>query len=419
MFTPRLPKDKDANITSDGPGLYRVSVRLKRDDGTLFEKQARKIKTKAEARRRRDLAYEEFNVREGGPQYAQVLAVKEEQEHILEHTLADWAEKCITTFWPQNVPATARDYTQSMRHHVLPVLGEVPIGKLTSNQIRDFVYDLSKKDVVLKRGKNPPVTIKLSVNSLKMVKAALSACLSLAVERGVIPVNPALALKIKWTAIDQQRNTNGGDEEDEHDKRLLTRTELAELARVTEGTPVEWLVLLQGYMGLRIAEALSVRGKDFDLDAGVLKLRKQIKWVELPGEKGKLMPTDPKTKNARRDIPIPPVLKNRVKARIEVIGEDRPFAHNVRGTWLDPRKAQTLFREAFEKAKLVRQRGKADPTTHSLRFTFISHLLNDLKQPPSVVQQLAGHSGIAVTLGYYSRATMENLSEAMSLLGDL
>ncbi|RYG19916.1 site-specific integrase, partial [bacterium] len=95
---------------------------------------------------------------------------------------------------------------------------------------------------------------------------------------------------------------------------------------------------------------------------------------------------------------------------------ERPVAVNEQGTWLDPRRAQTHMAAAFRKAGLCGVAGQPDPTSHNLRFFWTSHLLNDLKQPVTVVSRLAGHSQISTTLAYYSEASMANLEEAMAAI---
>jgi integrase len=415
IFSPKVPKERDANISRDADGTFRVDVRFKRSTGEPFRKQVRGIDSKTDARKKRDEFYEEFNVLEGGEGYAKRLVVVEEKEDK-GPTVGSWCDECVAVHWPRRVPATMKDYAQAVRDHIKPALGDVPLRELNGRRITDWVYNLKDKEVLLNpRSKEKSKKIKLSVSSLKAAKAALSSALSLAVDEGVIGSNPALGLRIKWSVIDQERRRErqiAGEPEDMPDKRLLSVEEVETLLSKAKGSTIYPTLLLQSKCGLRIAEALAVRMEDIDMQRHVLRIRRQLKWVVVDG-KERLMLEDLKTKSSRRDIPLPESVRSFLRGRGNTSG---PLTKNGDDGWLDPRKAQTLVTKAFRDAGLCDVPGKPDPTSHNLRFFWTSHLLNDLKQPVTVVSRLAGHSQISTTLSYYSEATMSNMEEAMKLI---
>jgi integrase len=78
------------------------------------------------------------------------------------------------------------------------------------------------------------------------------------------------------------------------------------------------------------------------------------------------------------------------------------------GGWLDIDNVSTRM------AREVRELGFPGFHSHSLRHSFVSYLLNEMKVPVSVVKQIAGHSSTQTTLTYYSVATDRQLREAMN-----
>ncbi|MCW5941112.1 MAG: site-specific integrase [Fimbriimonadaceae bacterium] len=405
VFIPLRPKTRDANITALG-GVYRVNVRLKLASGELFRRQAR-CRSKGEARTRRDAFYEEFNIVEGGSAHRQTLVVREDGP-----TLAEWTRACVEAHWPRTVPATVRDYAASMRDHVLPVLGDLSLSQIEPNAIRAFLHGLADKEVSRSgKGGDASGRAKLSVSSLKAARTALSSALNLAVEHGLIPKNPALGLRVRWEAIAKGRRRHDAslEHDDAPEKRLLTATEVEAALVAAQGTPAHALILLQSRLGLRVSEALGLHTRDFDLEAGTVLVHRQLQRVENEGGGSRLALVELKTKRARRTIPVPASVRRFVTSL-----DDGPVVRNGLGGWLEPRAAQTSLARAFERAGLCGVPGQPDPTSHDLRFHFVSHLLNDRRVPVTVVSRLAGHADVSTTLRYYSEATDENLRDAMA-----
>ena len=379
IFKPKVPKNQDASIFTDADGSRRVDVRLRRSSGELFRKQARSIPSKAAARKIRDSFFEEFNILEGGEAYSRQLIVVEEPvtDGV---SVRVWCQECVDKHWPRRVPSTLKDYKQLIAHHVVPDLGGLQLTQLSAKVIQDWLFKLATKDVVTNSRVDPPTTIKLSVSSLKAAKGALSSALSIAVEEGHIASNPAIGMKIRWKVLEQDRRRSRqlrDDEEDCPDKRLLSVEEVNVLLSKSSGSRIYPTLLLQCKCGLRIAEALAIRTSDFDLSAGIVRIRKQLKWVESDGKR-RLIRDDLKTRTSMRDIPLPESVRQFIAP---LAGTDTPLTKNEDGGFLDPRKAQELVRRALVSAGLCDRQGQPNPTSHSLRYYWTSRLLNDLKVP--------------------------------------
>ena len=70
-------------------------------------------------------------------------------------------------------------------------------------------------------------------------------------------------------------------------------------------TPRRLGMLLMMQMGLRIGEVCGLQWGDFDLQNGVLSVRRTVKRVYMAPGKTTLVTQSPKTQSSKRDIPIP------------------------------------------------------------------------------------------------------------------
>ncbi|MCR8827533.1 tyrosine recombinase XerC [Pseudosulfitobacter koreensis] len=136
------------------------------------------------------------------------------------------------------------------------------------------------------------------------------------------------------------------------------------------------LTLLWG-CGLRISEALSLRGRDVPLP--------QV--MRITGKGGK-----------ERIVPVVGAAQQAVDAYVaacpHILQDDQPLFRAVRGGALAPRAIQ----KAMESARM--QLGlPATATPHAMRHSFATHLLNaggDLRS----IQELLGHASLSTTQAY-------------------
>lgn len=136
------------------------------------------------------------------------------------------------------------------------------------------------------------------------------------------------------------------------------------------------VTLLYG-CGLRISEALSLKGRDAPLPE-VLRIRGK-------GDKERL-------------VPVLPVARAAVETYLQLCPwpqeADAPLFRGARGGALNPR----IMQKAMESARL--QLGlPATATPHAMRHSFATHLLNaggDLR----AIQELLGHASLSTTQAY-------------------
>ena len=142
------------------------------------------------------------------------------------------------------------------------------------------------------------------------------------------------------------------------------------------------LTLLYG-CGLRISEALSLRGKDAPLDTS----------IRILGKGGK-----------ERFVPVLTIVGQSVNDYMRLcpfeLSADEPLFRGVRGGSLKPRQIQKLVEKIRHHLGLP-----SSVTPHAFRHSFATHLLNaggDLRS----IQELLGHSNLSTTQAYTAVDTL-------------
>lgn len=160
---------------------------------------------------------------------------------------------------------------------------------------------------------------------------------------------------------------------------------------------------------LRMGEALGLKWSDVDLDAGTLRVDRQLQRMRREGDEGKpgtLVFSEPKNAS-RRTVDLPrrtlAALKRHRKRQLEEkLGAGGSYEDSglvfatVKGTPLD---AQNVVNRHFK--PLLRRADLPDIRWHDLRHSCFTLLLSSGVHP-KYVQHLAGHASIQLTLDRYS-----------------
>jgi integrase len=227
----------------------------------------------------------------------------------------------------------------------------------------------------------------------------LRAALSTARREGLIRHNPAtgLAMPVREEV----------EEDDAEHVKVLSRDQLAQLVDMTPAR-YKLLVELIASTGLRISEAIGLQRKHLKLDGSRphLKIRRAI-------VKRRIEP--PKTRHGRRDVPISPVLVDRMRAHLAELPESPDqlvFASSV-GTPVDP----DTMRRDFLKA-LMEEIGVTGAGFHILRHTFASM---QLARGVNMLQlsKVLGHHSPAFTLSVYCHLLEGEEAPALDLAAEL
>ena len=279
-------------------------------------------------------------------------------------------------------------YEEYIRLHTVPIIGNIRLPRLTPQHLQDLY---AKK---LAEG--------LSPTSVRHLHTVLHRALKQALRWDLVVRNVS-------EAIDPPRRAKSGHQ-------ALTPEEVKRLLDAAREDRLEALYVLAVTTGIRRGELLGLHWRDVSLDQGTLQVRYTLQQGGHLGE--------PKTAKARRQIDLTPLgvealrrhrihqLKDRYEAGALWAETDLVFT-NALGKYVDP---DNLRHRSF--GPLLRRAGLPSIRFHDLRHTAATLLLG-LDTRPKVVQELLGHSQIAVTMDIYSHVLPTMQREAMNDLDKL
>jgi integrase len=264
---------------------------------------------------------------------------------------------------------TRQEYRRDLENHVLPRMGaRLRMVDVTPRRVQDLVAELARTD--------------LSDRSIRRVMAPLRACLHSAVQDGLLASNPcaSVTIPIRPQIIDDERAH----------ARVLTDEQLA---RLLHKAPDEWVDLLHvlALVGLRISEALGLRWRDLVLVGPVLLVHVRQRYRAGTFEA-------PKSRHARRDVPLDAGLAERLRARKRAAARsganDLVFADEHGQPWSSAR----IWRAAVKRPAAAA--GVPWASFHVLRHTCASRFFASGRDAVQV-QQWLGHHSAAFTLTVY------------------
>lgn len=181
-------------------------------------------------------------------------------------------------------PSTREDYASTLKRHLIPAFGELPVTEITTPLVRSWFNGYGDK------------TPTARAHAYQL----LSSILGQAEEDGLIPRSP---VRIKA----------GGRATAKREPEVLTLAELLALADVMPEKH-RALTLLCGLGGLRFGEAVALRRKDIDLENGVVKVRHTL--VRAKGTKT----TGPtKTRAGIRDVTLPALVVDALRDHLKTV----------------------------------------------------------------------------------------------------
>jgi integrase len=291
-------------------------------------------------------------------------------------SVSEYMTRWLEDFAKANLASrTYHNYKLQIREHIVPAFGKMKLSKLDTPNIQ-ALYTTK-----LQAGLKPA--------SIRYIHAVLRCALEKAVDLRLIPRNPAASARPP--KIVQEEITPLDVEQ--------TRV----LLEGVKGDRFECLYVLSLTCGLRMGESLGLRWSDTDLEAGTLRVHRQLQRVR---EGGGLVFSEPKNAS-RRTIDLPQraleALRSHRKRQIEQQlsagtkwqDNDLVFA-SYKGTPMD---AQNIVNRYFK--PLLRRAGLPDIRWHDLRHTCATLLLSRGTHP-TYVQKLLGHASVQLTLDRYS-----------------
>jgi len=267
-------------------------------------------------------------------------------------------------------------YRRAINDHALRRWDGWRLSEIEPTDVRALYADLRAREV--------------STSGLRLLRTALSALFTTALEDGIVRMNPVTGVRIPPAA-------NAPSADGEPVGRPLTR---AELARLLAALPTRWRMFFEflTHTGLRISEAIGLTWEHIELgDRPRVLVREQV----YNGKRGRL-----KSRQGRRDIPLSPAMAERLRALRPKADDSsrKPVFVTDAGTELNrPNLAGRVLKPAAKAAGLTVERdGKrvAWVSFHTFRHTCASLLFEEGRNVKQVAEWL-GHADPSFTLRTY------------------
>jgi integrase len=285
--------------------------------------------------------------------------------------------------------ATVSWYRSAVKRHIVPVLGDVRLSRLSAVQVEAFLADKAKSGRLDGTGGLGPA-------SVRRLQVTLHKALDAAVRKGLLEQNTVdLADSPKLPPRDVTVD-------------VWTTEELAVFVEATRSDRLAAVWRLAAMSGLRRSELCGLKWSDIDLDTRRLSVRRAVVIVD----GGPIRIKPPKTARSRRTVELDAgtvvelrgwrraQLEERLRAGTAWADEDWIVADEL-GQVLRPDRVGKLF------DRLAAAIGLRRITIRLLRHSHATALLT-AGESPKVVQERLGHSSIGVTLDVYS-AVLPNM----------
>ena len=301
--------------------------------------------------------------------------------------LARWLEDSVRN---SVRPKTYDSYELNVRR-LQPLIGSVRLGSLSPAHVQ------SAYGALLRRG--------LSARSVHHAHAVLHRALKQAVLWNMIARNPTEAAS-RPRPIRTEMKT-------------LSESEVRRLFEASEDDRFHALWIVLATTGVRLGEALGLRWEDVDLPGGRMMVKRALQRQRGKG----LVFVEPKTGRSRRTIHLAQGAIAALGRQKRLQAEERlvngpewqehglVFATKI-GRPVEGGQANWRFHKALRGA------GLPDIRVHDLRHTAATILMTRGVHP-KVVQEMLGHSTIALTLDTYSHAAPAMHAQAAAQMNEL
>jgi integrase len=272
-------------------------------------------------------------------------------------------------------PYTIKRYKNDIRLHFNGVLGNTKVKEVTHGSVVEWIKWMQG------RGKAP--------KTISKEHGLLSAAMSTATRRGLIPRNPCEGVKLP-------KNRRVGDDGED-----ITMDDYRAIRDLMDPYFRPFVDFLVG-TGCRFSEATPLVAKDFrlDLETPLVFITKAHK---LGGEENPARYVgDPKSKKSRRRVSMAPSTVDAVRPLVEAATKDKgPVFRMKEGGVLD---AQSFYNRAWSKPRVAAGLGPKSGryvTVHSLRHLHAAIMLHAGMSMYELSARM-GHTSIQITVDLYS-----------------
>lgn len=276
--------------------------------------------------------------------------------------------------------STWKRYRALATHHIVPVIGQIPLRKIVPSDIQLVLTTMREA------GQSP--------RSQQQARALLSVALGEAENNEYIPSNPVKKVRIP---VNKTREIEP-----------LTIEEVKRLLETYKETYMSARLHIALLCGLRQGEALGLRWQDVDLVNGVLEVRNQIQMID-----GKRQLTGLKTERSRRSLVV-------TSGSLEALKIHKQLVENMKliwgSQWVDtdlvfpaidgtPKQATIDYNEWKRTLRLC---GIKPRRLHDARHTAAT-LMYGQGIGIEVISRALGHSSSAITSKLYVHSAIQPL----------
>lgn len=291
-------------------------------------------------------------------------------------TVGQWLDIWQRDYLGAVKPSTVRSYQDLIRLHIKPALGAVRLQDLHAHTVQGFINSVDR-----------------SASTVRLIACVLSGAMEKALELDYIPQNP-----VKRCTLPRK---------EQKEIHPLDDGEVTALLEAAKGGPLEQLVIVALFTGMRLSELLGLTWDCVDFDRGTINITKQLA-SQAQRSAGELF-TTPKSNKGRTVATAPSVLTALKAQRRKQIEKqlragslwDNPhnlIFTNETGGVLGQRMTEFYFR------RIANAAGLRGTRFHDCRHTYAVNALragDDVKS----VQGNLGHSTAAFTLDRYGHFT--------------
>src|SRR4051812_37212797 len=284
--------------------------------------------------------------------------------------------------------STISSYRKNIRLHIDPYLGETTLARLTGGAVDTWMRRLETSGRADGRGG-------LSARTVRYVFTILRSALSDAVKQGRLAVNPT-----------DRSTAPSASEARPPEMQAWTAAELGRFLRWADADDRDlamgWRLLAA--TGMRRGEALALRWRDIDLDAGRLAVRRSVGVLKIKGAGEQLLEGPTKTGRSRvvdLDLGTVAALRAYRSARgllaLELVRDSALVLRNLDGTSRPRERFSRRFAGQVARArKALGEDHLPVIRLHDLRHTHATLLLAD-GVPVKVVSERLGHANATIT----------------------
>jgi integrase len=287
-------------------------------------------------------------------------------------------------------PNSYRGRSCAIKNHIIPSLGNIAVQKLTNRHVQKWIAELAAK--------------KLSGTTINMYYEILHTAMEDAINLNIISANPCRHIKLP--------------KREKSERAVLTMEQAQRLLDQVEG---HWLMPILTFAlatAMREGEILALHWSDIDFAASQLYVRRNVTYV--PGQGSVEGP--PKTASSERKITLPSFALDMLRAHSTAQKAQRVaaqtweehelvFPNTRNGKHMYQNTVGNALKRALERAGLDSKKF----SFHNLRHSAASLLLA-MGVQPKVVQEILGHSSIAMTMNLYGHLFPGMQEDAMEKL---